>query len=193
MRLYHFTCIECIEGILTEGIHPGLIPFENGSKYGAVSLTTDRSPVGHGLTTGEVVTGEVLRRLAENQPNYDGRDPLTLPDRRKFRLALDIDYKDELLLSWKQYRKSIKGTSYWERAMAMSGYLPLGQTSYSDSEFKRLLSGFGSNAKPSKAPTWYFYFGLIPTSAITLVEERTVGGAYIPISNIQLPPLSLVT
>ena len=66
MLLYHFTAPEYIEQIKAEGLTRGDVPTSSTEGINAVWLTSDRSPDGHGLSDGQVLTDQerdIMERL----------------------------------------------------------------------------------------------------------------------------------
>lgn len=137
MNLYHFTSREHLPSILREGLSRGDVPLTPTTGLNAVWLTSDASPDGHGLSSGEVIAADVAARAGVST----GGKGFRTHDKRAVRLLVNIPRGDRRLVRWRPWaRKNIELN--WLAALENAG---------------------GGSAK---ARTWFLFWGVIPPTWI---------------------------
>lgn len=147
MKLYHYTGIEYVEAILTQGLSKGEVPMGPKAEdcLNGVWFTTEKTPAGHGLTDGHIPTAEE-RKVMRIAPDADVR----FPNKRRIRMCVDIKSSDPNLTRWVR----------WSKTRVPQKWL-------------KTLNNAGGGMK--KARTWYVYWGVVPPAAIQQVLDLSTG------------------
>lgn len=163
MILFHFTAVEHLPAILTEGLSKGDIPVEPGEPgYRGVWFTTDREPSLHGLSGGEMLTlPEAERRLIERNTGRPAPFKVRTLDKRAVRIQVATPLKHKKLFAWLQW--SAKRTNL-------------------DLREALILAGGGKQ----KARTWYVYNGVIPPNEFREICIRDKTGKFTPATDEEL-------
>jgi hypothetical protein len=174
-NFYHYTSRVGIEGIMNSGtINLGRSPYAQINSGRAVCLTTDTSPVGHGLPDGRVITMNEANTLGHySQIN----NVLHCLDFTKYRLKLSISDLDEKLFQASEVHSTAELI-----AMDVTAYFPtkIGRD-LADEDFKSVLSDFEVGLKIRKSSTWWYYFSPIPRELICEVATLSAVG-YLPLA-----------
>lgn len=146
MILYHYTSRRCLEAIRSEGITRGEVPLSDTRVLRAVNLTTDPSPIGHGLdAAGRVVTPEEALMFA-TRFGWRVRAGAVFENKREARITVKLRSSDPLLRQWLP----------WARKRLDPAYLA------------RLVDAAGGGMRAAK--TWWLYWGPIPPSAFSAID-----------------------
>ncbi len=143
MLLYHFTAPEYIEQIKAEGLTRGDVPTSPTEGINAVWLTRDRSPDGHGLSDGHVLTDQE-RDIMETIKGQRLSENVRFPNKRAYRIAIKIPRGDRALVFWPKWARK-KLDADWYAALSRAG--------------------------GRKDRTWYLYFGTIPPDWFTSIDK----------------------
>ena len=146
MKLYHFTAASYLPSIILSGLTKGELPFSATETRNAVNLTTDPSGVGHGLSSGQFITPETMRRSGNKL--MDGKQIPFFPNKRKIRITVDIHPSQ--ITKWLRWAHKNLDPA-WKNGMIKTG---------------------GGIAK---ARTWYFSLTPIAPSSFVCVEVRHDG------------------
>jgi hypothetical protein len=141
MKMYHYTAIALLPPILSGGLKWGEIPTTLYTWINGVSLTTDKSPSGHGLSSARFMTEHDLK-----VKNVAIKDDTFLPvwlNKRKVRITMNL--KSTNLSRWLRWSK-------WNNEPFVRDAL--------------IRAGGGV----SKARTWYFSLEPIPPKCFQSVE-----------------------
>lgn len=137
MNLYHFTAHEHWPSILREGLSRGGVPVTPTTGLNAIWLTSDASPDGHGLSSGEVIAADVAARASV----WTSGEGLRTYDKRALRLLVNVPRGDRRLIRWRPWaRKNLEVD--WLAALEKAA---------------------GGSAK---ARTWFLFWGVIPPTWI---------------------------
>lgn len=177
--------------ILTAGrINTGETPFRPKEKT-VVCLTADRSPDGHGLTEGEVlrVGDPIFEHVAKRVGARPEDTYIAFADQKAVRLTVEVE-RGPKLKSWDRWvqeyyrrsplpeRRKVAEVCIFE----LSVRYPFGMEHVPASELASELDDLRRNPHKSKASTWWFYQGAIPSVCIVKVEHRQAGGEYVEVS-----------
>lgn len=151
MILYHYTALEYVESILQSGLTRGEVPLGPGREdcLNAVWFTSDADPAGHGLTDGKVLSTDEKRILG-----VDVATEFRFPDKRRIRIAVDIDANDQNMSRWMRWAKKRVDPAW----------------------LKTLHRTAGGD---KKARTWYLYWGTIPSTSFSEVLDLDTGENYL--------------
>ena len=107
MRLYHFTAVEYLHAIRSEGITKGDVPLKPTKSINAVWLTKDDDPDAQGWAgTGEHVLTDEERALHARNFGTPLRAPdVRFPDKRAVKLMVDVPDKDPALIRWNRFAR----------------------------------------------------------------------------------------
>lgn len=152
MILYHFTALEYLDAILTEGLTKGDVPLSQTQGENAVWFTSDMAPEGHGLTDGHVLTieeREAYRRSFGKVLSEGAR----FPDKRRVRIEVVIPSSDRALKPWLPWARK-RLSQDWLTALSATG---------------------GGKVKTR---TWFIYRGSVPPTSFRTVTVRDAAGVY---------------
>lgn len=175
--LYHYTSNIGMNGILNSGaIFKGSLPVDACTVRNefAVSLTSDESPIGHGLPDGR----EISKQFAEKLGYCIYRnDKYYCVDHTQFRLEIHIRKDDENLIYLPDF---LGGQSELLDVLEASGYHPTlsGQTDIGKTLFDT-LSSIKSGHLGGKAKTWWIYTNEIPINWIQEVRVTHPSGCFL--------------
>ena len=113
MILYHFTCHEWLEQILSEGLSKGDVPTSQTEGTNAVWFTTLSGPKGHGLDEGILLSDE--ERMAYF--NWKGVMPpegARSPDKEAVRVTVVISETDRKLKPWWKWGRKHCDPAFFE-------------------------------------------------------------------------------
>jgi hypothetical protein len=159
MILYHFTCFDYTESILSEGLTKGDVPTKPTgplSETNAVWLTTDAEPQGHGLFKGGLLTEEERRAfftMTGTMPPAGAR----FPNKLSVRIKVVIPSSDRRLVKW----------TTWGRKHCQPR------------TFEGLISKNGTRYK-----TWWLYFGVIKPDLFQAVDYIEKGNKEVQRSSL---------
>ncbi len=141
MKLFHYTTISRLAQIMEEGLNKGEVPTSSHTWFNAVNLTTDPSPVGHGLSDARFLTENEARFLGYKV--YSKQPVHYFGNKRKVRLTADV--RRQQLRRWIRWAQKNIDPGYMETLIRTGGGM-------------------------AKARTWYFSEEPIPPSSFRLVE-----------------------
>lgn len=158
--IYHYTSMSGLKGIIESGcINLGIFTTADDPKiiYNyAISLTTDLSPYGHGLTVGEEINQQqaiYLGEFSEGHGDHSGK--LFSVNRIKFRLKIDLD-KVNLTSAVDYYKVNSKVL----RALEITALYPLLDSKVKENNDFLVIKGNDPSIQ-GKGDTWYFSFSPI--------------------------------
>ena len=149
MLLYHFTAREYLDRIRKAGLTKGDVPLSPAEHPNGVWLTTDKSPSGHGLDDGHVLTDQE-REARALVFGYAPPPGAGVPNKRAIRIKVMIPRNDRSLVAWRQWGKK-----------------------HLDPQWFKTLSKVGGN----KDETWFIYFGQIPPDWIVAIDDLEAANA----------------
>jgi len=175
--LYHYTSNVGMNGILKHGaILKGSLPvdFDTVQNDFGVSLTSDESPIGHGLPDGREISKDCAERLAY-RINRNGK--YFCQDHTKFRLEIHIREDDEDLIYLPDLMRE---KSELLDSMEVSGYHPMhsGQDDFGKILFETLLQ-IKNGFLDGKSKTWWVYKNPIPIRWIHEVRMTLPSGDFV--------------
>jgi hypothetical protein len=144
MLFYHFTSRENWERIQLEGLTRGEAPISANRWENAVNLTTDSSPLGHGLSDGGPKPPELIAQFVK----VYGRPPPSLnwADKTAVRIRVKLGSADRNLKKWDSWARKRVEPDFLQVLHRVAGP-PYG-----------------------KHKTWWLYFGVVPPSAFVGVD-----------------------
>lgn len=175
--LYHYTSHIGMNGILHSGaIFKGSLLVDTCTVRNefAVSLTSDESPIGHGLPDGR----EISKQCAERLDYYINRnDKYFCLDHTQFRLEIHIRKDDEDLIYLPDF---LGGQSEVLDVLEATGYHPMlsGQANTGKTLFDT-LSSIKAGHLAGKAKTWWIYKNRIPINLIQEVRVNHPSGCFL--------------
>lgn len=111
MLVYHFTALEYLESIRTEGLTRGQVAVSPAEYRNAVWLTTSGDPsAGHGLSEGRYWTDEEKRLIAA-----PAELRLVRLNKRAVRIAVRIPRSDRRLAYWPKWARGRVAPDWYER------------------------------------------------------------------------------
>ena len=153
MLLYHFTAEEYLDSILVSGLVRGELPLNQPEALNAISLTSDKSPSGHGLTDGQ--------SLSEAEKSFFRQEGKQVPDNARF------PNKRAVRITVKVPKSSVKKWLPWARRRLESSWL-------------NTLIDIGGGYR--KAKTWWFSPGAIPPGYFVKVERADGAGGWVEVA-----------
>ena len=140
VRLYHFTALEYLDSILSEGITRGDLPLSPTRQGRAVWLTQNANPIAQTWTPeGEQLLTAEERAAHEYAFGTPPPPGAKVADKRAVLIAVDVPSGDRLLYQWLRYARLRGVKREWLRAL-------------------------------NSSPDWYIYRGAIPPEWFVEVE-----------------------
>jgi hypothetical protein len=145
----------------------------------SICLTTDSSPIGHGLPNGDVITEEQLSKMLKiNQgPISVSRGPngtYRSIDHTKYRIQLNLNEADFIIISAMDYYQDRPDIVF---ELEIQGYLPHTGNQEDRAKIANMLR---AGILLGKGPTWWYAFGPISTKYIQEICIKTPSGDYLP-------------
>lgn len=123
MILYHYTSVNFLDSIRSEGLTRGEVPLSANRVINGVWLTTDSNPEGHGLSDGEEISKNdiaILKARGLLAGSVPENVPLRYADKRSARITVKISSNDRDLKHWPIWgRKRL--SPKWYEALADAG------------------------------------------------------------------------
>lgn len=170
ITVFHFTNRPNVELIARQKmLKAGAYVKEGGLAHGAVSLTTDSDPRGHGLTDGREITKEQAR-LLKYATEQD--DKLFCVDNTEFCLKIVIPVS-ALISAQKVHR---------QRELALleiTGHLPCSK-SPSEAEMSQIARAISLGTLPRKSLSWWYHKGDLELEAYEILWKNEAG-SYVPL------------
>lgn len=174
---YHYTCGPNIKGIFETGfLRKGTVAINafDIDKYKAVNLTTDPSPIGHGLPDGREISNDEATFLDWHREK-DGKN--FCANHTKYRVEIILP-DSAILVSARQFHSAQPAVLY---ALEIAGYFPT-KKDLTDDELFQGRSGLADGTFLGKADTWWYYFDEIPVQAFLSVSVRDHFGQFLPMT-----------
>lgn len=149
MILYHFTCWEHLPAILKEGLTRGDVPTSATEGVTAVWLTTDETPLGHGLSDGGQLPREEVEELYRMGKVPSPDVIVETADKTEIRIAVEISSLSSRLKKWDKWAKK-RLDPHWLNTL--------------------------HQADGEAFETWWLHFGTIPPNKFAAVEVRGPNG-----------------
>jgi len=173
MRLYHYTSLPLVEGILLSDLSKGHLNTLRGIISPVVWLTTDPTAEGHGMPNGtETLTDSHLDHLEKLQ----GGRPKNrrTHDKMKVRLTLDIPDSDmPQLQRFTDYCEHEPNGKWLAKWTGLSCYIDVATAD--DATLKSMM-----RRQATKEKTWWISFLPISAASISAIELRDKDGTYKP-------------
>lgn len=167
--LYHFTTKLSLHSIITDGkVLPNVVCAGSSSRNDpAVCLTSDTSPIGHGLPDGREVTPIEASRL---QRCFFRNDRYFSHDHTFVRMTINIPYANEELVFVPTLFRECPEELF---GLDVGGYLPCSTPhSASKQQIEMIGNLLKSGRLECKSKTWWYYFGEIPLHWVTEIGLR---------------------
>lgn len=167
--LYHFTTTHAFHHIVSDGaiLPNGVCTGISSLNHFVVCLTSDISPIGHGLPDGREVTpieADLLQRVCYRGDKYFSLDHTFV------RLKVNIPDANEKLVYVPPLFSRNPGALL---RLDVAGYLPCTTIEIaSEEQLTVIVESFKSGHLERKSKTWWYFFGEIPLSWVTEIGLR---------------------
>ena len=122
MIFYHFTAAMFLDQIKAEGLTKGEVPLSARQVINGVWLTTDKSPDGHGLSSGEAISPDERRGLqAKGLLLMSAPENLRWANKREFRITVKIRDSDPALKRWISWGRKRLAPDWYDTLTKVGG------------------------------------------------------------------------
>lgn len=182
--LYHYTCRKNIVEIFDTGLlRKGAVAINefDVDKYKAVNLTTDTSPVGHGLPDGREISLNEAKcfgwYIEKNGKKY-------CANHTRYRIEINLP-DSEMLVPAKQFHSA---SPVVLEALEIAGYFPTNKN-FTDAELLQGRRGLADGTFCGKSDTWWYYFAEIPVQTFSGVSVLNQFGEYVSMNSLDFSVL----